>query len=174
MSRSNGLNYDHLSMTFSDVKRFAVGFLWLPLLGGCATQTDEQSRQLRELTDRLARMQSTTDRLEERVSALETVHRTQSVKQVQTGNSAGVPADLPVVKMAPPTSAIPSEGIAGVNSESEEPRTLIVGEGSRVEARSGAQESSPSNPLPKRSKDKATESTTKKPGGTTETGKKTP
>jgi hypothetical protein len=59
------------------------------------------------------------------------------------------------------------------SGDSDEPRTLIVGEGSRIEARKS--DEAPSFSPSKRSKEKTVpESSSKKTNGSTETGKKTP
>jgi hypothetical protein len=71
-----------------------------------------------------------------------------------------------------PQPATANEPMTG-GLDSDEPRTLIVGEGSRVEARK-SDEASTGVPS-KRNKDRVpAETTTKKASGTTDTGKKTP
>jgi hypothetical protein len=88
------------------------------------------------------------------------------------GTSASAPPNLPIVKMSPPSGTNPPD-VSVPGEENEEPRTLIVGEGSRVEARS-AEEPMVSSPA-KRGKDKtSTESSAKKSRAVTETGNKTP
>jgi hypothetical protein len=175
LSRSTGLNYDRSSMFPFIVRRLAPLLLWLPLFG-CATQADEQNKRLNELNDRLQRVQSTTVRLEERVAALEGTYRALIAQPRAASNSSNqvlAPKDLPVVKMAPRSAEAEGNDAVVAGPEPDEPRTLIVGEGTRVEARSSADASG--SPPAKRAKDKATsESTSKKPSNATVSGNKAP
>jgi hypothetical protein len=91
---------------------------------------------LNELRERIDRFQTTTGRLEERIAALEGAVRAQEIRLSANvpGPQVRAPKDLPVVKMEAPgqSGGPPDEPVA---AESDEQRTLIVGEGNRVEAR---------------------------------------
>ncbi len=169
-----GLNYDPHPMTRSLVLRSA--FAPLLLLGmGCASQSDNSGRQVRELTDQVRRLQSTTDRLEERLAAIENARQRDAQRPPPTVSLASELPNLPVVKVNPDSSVSANEArpIAG---DGDEPRPLIVGEGSRIETRSSGNESTSVTPAPRRPKDKsATEpTTTKRPNGAMDSGKKSP
>lgn len=171
LSRSFGLNYDRTRMALSIVTQLTLPLFWISLASGCATQTDEQAKRLSELNDRIGRLQTTNERLEERMSALEAAHRANVTKPTNLGQRTTVPQDLPVVKMTPPPATANEPTTVG--SDTDEPRTLIVGEGSRVEARKS--DEAPTGVTGKRNKDKApVEAAPRKASGSTDTGKKTP
>ncbi|MGC4069194.1 MAG: hypothetical protein QM784_32010 [Polyangiaceae bacterium] len=140
----------------------------------CGTQSDEQSRRLNELRERLEKFQTTTGRLEERIAALENAVRAQETRLGSSTSSptqVSAPKDLPVVKMAPPPT---NEGALDelAPPENEDGRTLIVGEGNRVEARTADASVDP----PKRTKEKtpATRATSKGQSNATVSGNKAP
>lgn len=112
---------------------------------GCASQSSNTERTLREQEERLKRMTATCDRLEERVLALEAAAR-KGVGNSQPNASAGPPRpDLPTVKVtpdAPEPEMLPNVDSAIGDSTSDNRRVVIVGEGSRVEARTAGEVSS--------------------------------
>jgi hypothetical protein len=158
-------------MVPSIVKRLARGLIWFTLPLGCASEKDATSKHLNDLSERVGRLQTINDRLEERVSALEAATRARNEKPMVQSRSTALPQDLPVVKMAPALET--SNEPIPMSGDSDEPRTLIVGEGSRVEARK-SDEVTGTSPS-KRSKEKTvTEPSSKKSSGAADTGKKTP
>jgi len=141
-------------------------YVSLVLLGmGCASQSDSGTRQLRELGEQVRRLQATTDRMEERLAAIENA-RLKDVQRppVPVSLTNDVP-NLPVVKVNPDAGAL-TDGSRPTAGDADESRPLIVGEGTRIETRSsGAEPPGASVPL-RRSKDKsAVESTS--PNATT-------
>jgi hypothetical protein len=110
---------------------------------GCASQSDAAHKQVEELEGRVRRLQALSDRLEERVVAVEASLKvgTRTNRSPMASTDISRP-ELPVVQMAP-TAPPPSAPDAA--PEDEEPRPLIVGEGSRVEARSGGTVTSVAN-----------------------------
>jgi hypothetical protein len=158
-------------MVPSIAQRLARGFIWFTLPLGCASSNDATSKHLTELSERVSRLQTINDRLEERVSALEAATRARNEKPTVPSRSTALPQDLPVVKMAPALET--SNEPIPMSGDGDEPRTLIVGEGSRIEARKSDEVTSLSPS--KRSKEKTvTEPSSKKASGSAETGKKTP
>jgi hypothetical protein len=160
-------------MTSTAVLRLLALVLSLSVVA-CGSQSDEQSRRLNEVRERLEKFQSTAGRLEERIAALEAAVRAQESRLAagaSPANPVRAPKDLPVVKMAPPAS---SDGALDEPAppEGEEQRTLIVGEGNRVEARATDANVEP----PKRSKERAaaTRPTSKGPTNATVSGNKAP
>lgn len=175
---SVAINYDRPRMPQKVDKRSYLALLWLLTANGCATQSPDMEKQLREATERLHRLESRSDRLEERVSALELVKRTQASRGPEEGRPAGVPSDLPVVKMEPTRGAIGSDA-ADPGGETDEPRTLIVGEGARVETKTVSESSgaaaSPKATLPtKRTREKGNTDAPKKANGSMEHGNAAP
>lgn len=171
LSRFDGLNYDPQPMTRLTLSGL-VGTVLVWQLTGCATQSDVQTKQLNELKEQVRRLQATSDRLQERLSALEN----QAVQDGQESQrplpvvTPGVP-ELPVVKMSPepkPPTADPS----AYTGESEEPRPLIVGEGSRIETRTSNGEAATSNATVRRSKEKPGDAPGKRTNSAAESGKK--
>lgn len=154
-------------MTRSILVGLACSALLLQLVG-CAAQSNNQTKQINELSEQVRRLQATTDHLQERMSALENLRARESERSSRQVPAAtpGVP-DLPVVKMTPDARAGTSDAPAA-NGETEEPRPLIVGEGSRIETRSSGE------PIvaPRRSKDKVSDTTSKRPSSAPESGKK--
>jgi hypothetical protein len=130
---------------------------WLALMVfalGCASQSSDADRQLREQEARIKRLTATCDRLVERVSALETVGKTGPVgSRLDTHVSSQRP-DLPMVKVTPdrpeaePTSNVEAPPDA---TPDDGRRVEIVGEGSRVEARTAGESTSaaPARPASK-------------------------
>jgi len=156
-------------MFLSAVRQLRLATLWLLLLGGCATQTDELKQQLREAGDRQHRTEARLDRMEERVSALELAHRALSNRSKPPMESLAMPPDLPLVKMTPGKGSADIDA-ADSGSDSNEPRTLIVGEGAKVESK--MVNDSPTVVPPKRNKDKANVDSAKKPSLPLDNGNK--
>lgn len=148
-----------------------VGLAWAALLSqlvGCASQSNTQTKQLNELNEQVRRLQATSDHLQERMSALENLRARESERASRQLPAAtpGVP-DLPIVKMTPDARPSSHE-TSSVTGDNEEPRPLIVGEGSRIETRSSGEAIAP----PRRSKDKAGDTSSKRPSASPESGKK--
>jgi hypothetical protein len=160
-----GLNYDRVPMNRKSLT-WLVMMAYLPLGFGCAAQSDSNSKQLRELTEQVRGLQATTDRLQERLSALENSRTKERGPAVVTTPPMDTP-NLPVVRMGAET-VLPSVEASAVSNSSEEPRPLIVGEGSRIETRTSGSEASVLPPSPRRGKD------TKRSSGATDPGKTSP
>jgi outer membrane murein-binding lipoprotein Lpp len=146
------------------------------LLGmGCASQSDAGSRQVRELSEQVRRIQSATDRLEERLAAVENARQRDAQRPAGPVSLTTDVPELPVVKVQP-APAVSTNDLRPTTGDGDEPRPLIVGEGSRIETRPGGGESLHSNLPVRRSKDKTTVETTstKRQTSGTDSGKKTP
>lgn len=148
-------------------------FAVVPLALGCAAQTDDRGKQITQLSEQVRRIQATTDRLQERLSALENIRvREAERKPHVTQLPPDVPAGLPVVKMQPEAGA-PSAEVPSTTPEEEEPRPLIVGEGARIETRTGGIDAPTTGSSPRRTKEKsATDGSVKRSNATTDVGKK--
>jgi hypothetical protein len=122
--------------------------LALPLLlastSGCAGDKDRTEKQLSKLEDEVRRLQSQTDRMGERLDAVETrnaaASRYAEERVVTNGTTLSRPK-LKIVRVEPGADeAAPSEAEAASpaedRSESEEgPRLVIQGEGKSIESR---------------------------------------
>jgi len=112
---------------------------------GCASQSSNTERQLREQEQRLKRLTATCDRLEERMLALEAVTKGASESARLEANTSPARPSLPTVKVAPEgiESGPPSLSAGASDAVAEDDqRVVIVGEGSRVEARTAGESSS--------------------------------
>jgi len=109
----------------------------LVLVLGCASQSSNANRQLHEQEERLRRLTANYDRLEERVIALEATTKVKSI-----GKSAEPRPELPTVRVTPDhleAEPLPmGEGSADIPGDDNH-RVVIVGEGSRVEARAAGE-----------------------------------
>ena len=121
--------------------RFALWALlvFTPLSAlACAAQNSETDRQVRELDARVKQLAIKSDRMEDRLQALEVVQRSRIGSANAVPNANSVRPDLPTVRLDPNRAGAESRPEVERTSEagSEESRRLtIVGEGSRVETR---------------------------------------
>jgi hypothetical protein len=109
------------------------------LAAGCASDKDHVEKQLAKLNDDVRHMQSETDRMAERLDAMEarqaSVPRA-SEERVASNSPAIVRPKLKVVRMEPgEESEDVSEPAAQPAQEDGGPRVLIRGEGTSVESR---------------------------------------
>ncbi len=108
----------------------------------CASQSAEESRQMKDLAARVRQLSTNYERLEERLGAVEALER----YKAGTADNAPSPSitstrpDLPTVMAGPneqpmneSTSPEPSRTVEPSSDDSH--RLMIVGEGSRVETR---------------------------------------
>ncbi len=112
---------------------------------GCASETSNTARQLREQQERIKRLTTTCDRLEERVLALEAAAKGIGKGARVNAQSEASRPDLPTIKVAPDSSETgpaPSSEAAPDATADDDRRVVIVGEGSRVEARTAGESSS--------------------------------
>lgn len=175
LSWLRGLHYDHDPMTRNIVRRSLLAALLL-CGSGCAAQSDNSSKQLHALADQVRRLQSTADRLEERMAAIENARlretqRTASLPVV----SSEIPS-LPVIKADSESSAVSGDSSPPQGETGDEPRPLIVGEGSRIETRSSGVELPATNNPTRRMKDKPSSDSVgvKRPNVARDSGKKSP
>lgn len=112
---------------------------------GCANESSSTVRQLHEQEERIKRLTATCDRLEERVLALEGAAKGVTSRARNDAEQRPIRPDLPTVKVAPDTtetgSASSNEGTPDAIADDNR-RVVIVGEGSRVEARPAGESSS--------------------------------
>lgn len=122
---------------------------WLALLviaQGCAGQSGATDRQIREHEERIKRLSANCDRLEERILALEAVIRSGISTDHRPPAASAERPDLPVVRVVPNGQKAESSSNAESPNEGvvEDTRRLtIVGEGSRVEARTPNENNAP-------------------------------
>lgn len=168
-----GLNYDHQPMTRPLAKHLAFAAM-VPLALGCASQSDSNAKQVRDLSEQVRRLQSMTDRLEERLSALENARGKSQPRLTSSMSPPDTVPDLPVVRASPDTASTAAD-VRSSQPESEESRPLIVGEGTRVETRNSGNESAVVTAA-RRAKEKSGNEPTKakRANGATEPGKKSP
>ena len=124
----------------------SISCLALAILAfGCASQSSNTERQLREQEERLKRITATCDRLEERVLALEATHKSAGSRlRVDPAADSSRP-ELPTVKLTPDTPDAdrgPNQDNAPGVIDDDSKRVVIVGEGARVEARAAGESSS--------------------------------
>ncbi|HEY3498673.1 MAG TPA: hypothetical protein VGK73_28475 [Polyangiaceae bacterium] len=128
----------------------AIGVISLAFgLGACAAQEDSVEKQLSKLHDDITRLQAETDRMSERMEALE-LRGTASARSEERVASSAPPTTvsrpkLKVVRVEPdgePTAADASD--PGTEGDSA-PRLLIQGEGKTLESRTlpGSQKTAP-------------------------------
>lgn len=124
----------------------SISCLALAILAlGCASQSSNTERQLREQEERLKRLTATCDRLEERVLALESSRKTSGPYPRVNASADGSRPELPTVKLTPETPTAERDANSDASfgtSEDDTRRVVIVGEGARVEARSEGESSS--------------------------------
>lgn len=146
----------------------------LALGSGCAAQTDASSKRLNELNEQVRRLQATTDRLQERLSALENARVREVERAPQPGSAPSAIPELPVVKLQANADSSQLEQPSGA-AETNEPRPLIVGEGSRIETRTGNSDSGAASSSQRRAKEKSgVGAANKRPNVSHESGKKSP
>jgi hypothetical protein len=114
---------------------------------GCANQTGATDRQLREQEVGIKRLSANSDRLEERILALEAAMRSGRDPDRGPQDPGAARPELPVVRVVP--SGQKAEDAADTEQPSEGDsddtrRLVIVGEGSRVEARAATEKNNPS------------------------------
>jgi len=116
--------------------------LLLPLTVACVSDHDPAEKQLKKLQDDIARLQSETDRMGERVDAME-VRQASGPRQSDNRLSDAAPSSgtlsrpkLKVVRVEPGSEAgaeaDPEQGYADVDNG---PRVVIQGEGKSLETR---------------------------------------
>ena len=118
----------------------------LILAPGCASQTQATEHQVRDLEARIKRLSSSSERMEERILALEAVTQSDSRGRRDPPDGNAARPELPVVRVDPngqksETAPEPERSSEGAAEDSR--RLVIVGEGSRVEARTASETSPP-------------------------------
>jgi hypothetical protein len=133
------------SACFSALARLAAPLL-AAAVAGCATDKDPMERQLSKLRDQVAELQNDTDRMGERLDAMEVRHASaarQADDRVAATTAAGTLSrpKLKIVRVEPgsdmaadDTTGAPDE----LAPESDGPRVVIQGEGKSLETRTVA------------------------------------
>jgi hypothetical protein len=112
-------------------------------VAGCSTEKDATERQLSKLHDQIAELQNDTDRMGERLDAMEVRQASasrQADDRVVAATSSGTLSrpKLKVVRVEPGGDAAPDEAPAAYDQgapESDGPRVVIQGEGKSLETR---------------------------------------
>jgi len=118
---------------------------------GCASQSNNTDRQLRDQQAVITRLTATTDRLQERVIALEAAANGKAAGSHSEQPMNPPRPDLPTVKVTPDkpdAEPIWNSGDGVDAAPSDSGRVVIVGEGSRVEARAAGDTNSTEGPRP--------------------------
>jgi hypothetical protein len=142
LPRSGGPAYDRIPMRPASSLPLIALLIFAP---GCASQTQATEHQVRDLEARIKRISANSERMEERILALEAATQSgPSGRRDQQDVNAARP-ELPVVRVDPNGQKFDTASDAerppdGATDDSR--RLVIVGEGSRVEART-ASETSP-------------------------------
>jgi outer membrane murein-binding lipoprotein Lpp len=123
----------------------ALGRLIFPslavLAAGCASDKDHVEKQLSKLTDEVHHMQSETDRMAERLDAMEARQASApraSEERIASNAPTIVRPKLKVVRMEPGEEIAPDDASeAGAQPAPDDggPRVLIRGEGTTLESR---------------------------------------
>lgn len=116
--------------------------LVLPLTVACVSDHDPAEKQLKKLQDDIARLQSETDRMGERVDAMEVRQATgprqsddRVAAAVQSSGTLSRPK-LKVVRVEPGSETGPESDLEQSNADAENaPRVVIQGEGKSLETR---------------------------------------
>jgi hypothetical protein len=106
----------------------------------CASQSAEESRQMKDLAARVRQLSTNYERLEERLGAVEALERYKTGTADNAPSPSNTRPNLPTVMAGPneqpmTESAPPEPGRAAESSSDDSHRLMIVGEGSRVETR---------------------------------------
>jgi len=118
---------------------------------GCASQSNNTDRQLRDHQAVITRLTATCDRLQERVIALEAAANGKASGSHSESPMNPPRPDLPTVKVTPerPDAEPIWNNADGVDATTDDSRRVeIVGEGSRVEARAAGDNNSTAAPRP--------------------------
>lgn len=111
-------------------------------VAGCSSEKDPMDRQLSKLRDQIAELQNETDRMGERVDAMEARQASaarqaddRAVAQASSGTLSR--PKLKVVRVEPGGEMAGDEGVASNDAaqESDGPRVVIQGEGKSLETR---------------------------------------
>jgi len=159
------------SACFLSLARISAPLL-ISFVGACATDHDPAEKQFKKMQDQLTQLQSETDRMGERLDAME-LRQANTPRGSDDRVAAAAPATtltrpkLKVVRVEPGTELAP-EGDADQSSEADNaPRVVIQGEGKSLETRTlpapAAAKSAPppSSKAPKSDKSKSDSASTK-------------
>lgn len=130
------------SACFFALARVAAPFL-VAFVAGCSTEKDPMERQLSKLHEQIAELQNETDRMGERVDAVEARQASaarQSDDRVVAAASSGtlVRPKLKVVRVEPGAELAGDDMTAAGDQENDGPRVVIQGEGKSLETRTVA------------------------------------
>jgi hypothetical protein len=143
----------------SDLIRWAIPLFLVPL-AGCAAEKDAADHQFTKLRDEITRLQSETDRMGERLDAMEARQAATPRYAEDKLASASSPTTLSrpklkVVRVEPGAElANDGDGEAAQPENDGSPRLLIQGEGKTLETRTmpapvAAKTAAPANKAPK-------------------------
>lgn len=140
-----------LHRLFAPARAFGAIFVAIGLgvgLGGCASEQDSIDKQLAKLHDDVTRLQAETDRMGERMEALEL--RTVASERTEERVAAATPQTvtrpkLKVVRVEPEAEPSAAEASDAAAEGDSGPRVVIQGEGKTLESRTlpGSQKSAP-------------------------------
>ena len=136
------------SACFSALGRLVL-LAFVPLAAGCASDKDHVEKQLSKLNDEVQRMQSETDRMGERLDAMEARQASApraNEERIASNTPAVVRPKLKVVRMEPgDENSADDVSEAGAQPPGDDggPRVLIRGEGTSVETRTFSGSSPP-------------------------------
>lgn len=127
--------------------------IWAPALiapllaAACAAQNSQTDRQVQELERRVKQLSAKSDRMEDRLAALELAYRAATDNTERAASATPIRPELPTVKVNPNEST-PEVGHeldrARDPTADDAKRLTIVGEGSRIETRVGGDSTGPS------------------------------
>ena len=122
--------------------RLGIGLALIMIAQGCASQSGATDRRLHEQAELIKRLSANCDRLEERIIALEAAIRSGSGGVHRPQDTNAERPELPVVKVVPNGQKADTFSDTDMSTEGaveDSQRLTIVGEGSRVEARTAAE-----------------------------------
>ncbi|HEX6766041.1 MAG TPA: hypothetical protein VF103_11200 [Polyangiaceae bacterium] len=116
-------------------------------LSGCASEGDALEKRLAKLQEDLTRVQSQTDRMAERLDAVELRQATAPQKEERVASAAPATVSRPKLKVVrvEADGEVADETAENGPADDTGPRVVIQGEGKSVESRSvpGTQKSAP-------------------------------
>lgn len=142
LPRPLGPDYDPRRMAQFALVR-ALSATGLILVTGCGASNAANQRRLDAMDTRTRQIQAATDRLEERVAALEEALRAKSTEQVRTQSTDTSRPPLPVVTVLPNQDTSDPAPVETSTPNSDATRPLIVGEGTQIETRSTSDSAPP-------------------------------
>jgi hypothetical protein len=119
--------------------RLALLGLFSLTFAACASEGNALDKKLAKLQEELTRVQSQTDRMAERIDAMELRQATQARAEERVASAAPATVSRPklkVVRVEADGEISTAQALDGAPADDSEPRVVIQGEGKSIETRS--------------------------------------